>query len=154
MGRLQRRLGPNKLGELREMRFEFSFNLIGKLTMDFLKAYHCAYSNRRCLADGLNQSVVSSVAQATFFLIFKENNILPTDTYIRASKTHPLVLVWLKHISLAARLIRSTTQIWLVTRHQYGTSTLVSLTLFRVETSGYVAKSQLFRATPSSLSVA
>ena len=89
MGRLQRRLGPNGLGELREMRFEFSFNLIGKLTMDFLKAYHCAYSNRRCLADGLNQSVVSSVAQATFFLIFKKNNILPTDTYIRASKNTP-----------------------------------------------------------------
>ena len=57
--------------------------------MDFLKAYHCAYSNRRCLADGLNQSVVSSVAQATFFLIFKKNNILPTDTYIRASKNTP-----------------------------------------------------------------
>ena len=110
---------------------------------------------RRCLADGLNQSVVSSVAQATFFLIFlkKITYYLLILTYVRY-KTNCLKLVWLKHISLAARLIRSTTQNWLVTRHQNGTSALVSLTLFRVETSDYVAKSQLFQATPSSLSVA
>ena len=110
---------------------------------------------RRCLADGLNQSVVSSVAQATFFLIFfkKITYYLLILTCVRY-KTNCLKLVWLKHISLAARLIRSTTQIWLVTRHQNGTSALVSLTLFRVETSGYVAESQLFQATASSLSVA
>ena len=27
---------------------------------------------------------------------------------------------WLNQVSYAARLIRSTTQIWVVTRHQYG----------------------------------
>ena len=35
-------------------------------------------------------------------------------------------------------------QIWLVTRHQYGISALVSQTLFRGETSGGVAKWLLF----------
>ena len=41
--------------------------------------------------------------------------------------------------------IRSTTQTWLVTRHQYGISALVSQTSIREETSGSVAKCRLFR---------
>ena len=41
--------------------------------------------------------------------------------------------------------IRSTTQTWLVTHHQYGFSALVSQTSFREETSGGVAKCRLFR---------
>ena len=40
--------------------------------------------------------------------------------------------------------IRNTTQIWVVTRHQYGISALVSQTSFHGETSGGVAKYQLF----------
>ena len=40
--------------------------------------------------------------------------------------------------------IRSPTQIWVVTRHQYGISALVSQTSFGGETSGSVAKCQLF----------
>ena len=36
--------------------------------------------------------------------------------------------------------IRSTTQIWVVTRHQYGVSALVSQTSFRGKNSGSVAK--------------
>ena len=47
---------------------------------------------------------------------------------------------WLKQICHAARPIRRTTQNWLVTRHQYGISALVSQTSFRGETSGGVAK--------------
>ena len=43
-------------------------------------------------------------------------------------------------ISNATRPIRSTTQVWVVTRHQYGISALVSQTSFRGETSGDVAK--------------
>jgi len=39
--------------------------------------------------------------------------------------------------------IRSTIQIWVVTRHQYGISALVSQTSFRRETSGGVAKCRL-----------
>ena len=38
---------------------------------------------------------------------------------------------WLNQISHAARPIRSPTQIWVVTRHQYGISALVSQTSFR-----------------------
>jgi len=51
---------------------------------------------------------------------------------------------WLKQISYALRPIRSTTQIWVVKRHQYGISALVSQTSFRGETSGDVAKCRLF----------
>ena len=51
---------------------------------------------------------------------------------------------WLNHISRAAGPIRSTTQNWLVTRHQYGISALVSHTSIRGETVGGVAKSRLF----------
>ena len=50
----------------------------------------------------------------------------------------------LNQISYAARPITSTTQNWIVTRHQYGTSALVSLTSFGGETSGNVAKCRLF----------
>ena len=58
---------------------------------------------------------------------------------------------WLNHISYAVRPIRSTTQIWVVTCHQYGISALVSLTSFGGKTSGSVAKCRLFsQATWSS----
>ena len=40
--------------------------------------------------------------------------------------------------------IRSTTHIWIETRHQYGISALVSQTSFRGKTSGSVAKCRLF----------
>ena len=43
---------------------------------------------------------------------------------------------WLNQISHAARPTRNTTQIWEVTRHQYGISALVSRTSFGGETSG------------------
>ena len=41
---------------------------------------------------------------------------------------------WWNRISYAARPIRSTSQIWVVTRHQYGISALVSQTSFGGET--------------------
>ena len=47
---------------------------------------------------------------------------------------------WLNQISHAARLIRSTTQIWVVMCHQYG----ISQASFGGEISGSVAKCQLF----------
>ena len=50
---------------------------------------------------------------------------------------------WLSHISHAARPIRSSSQIWVVTRLQYGISSLVSQTSFRVETSCGVVKCRL-----------
>ena len=51
---------------------------------------------------------------------------------------------WLNQISQAARPIRSTIQIWVVTRHQYGISALVSQTSIGGKTSGSVAKCRLF----------
>ena len=40
--------------------------------------------------------------------------------------------------------MRSTTQIWVLTRHQYGISGLVSQTSFRTESRGGIAKCRLF----------
>ena len=51
---------------------------------------------------------------------------------------------WLKQISQVAQPIRSSTQIWVVTRHQYGISALVSQTLFSREIVGGIAKCHLF----------
>ena len=51
---------------------------------------------------------------------------------------------WLNKISHAARPIRSTTQMWVATRHQYGISALVFQTSFGGETSDNVAKCRLF----------
>ena len=60
---------------------------------------------------------------------------------------------WLNKISNAARSIRSTTQIWVVTRHQYEISALVSQMSFGVETSGSVAKCRLFSQATNSMAV-
>ena len=51
---------------------------------------------------------------------------------------------WLKQISHAVRLIRGTTQFWVVTRHQNGISELVFQTFFRGETSSGVVECRLF----------
>ena len=51
---------------------------------------------------------------------------------------------WLKQISHVVRPIKSTTQIFVVTRHQNGISALVSQTSFGGETSGDVVKRRLF----------
>ena len=59
---------------------------------------------------------------------------------------------WLNQISHAAWPIRSTTQFWLVTRHQYGISALVFQTSFGGETSGSVAKCRLFSQAISTTS--
>ena len=67
----------------------------------------------------------------------------------RAQKFHT-ASDWLDQISHAARPIRSTTQIWVMTRHQCGISALVSQTSFGGETSGSVAKSGLFSQAKTS----
>ena len=51
---------------------------------------------------------------------------------------------WLNQVSHEARPTRTTTQIWVVTCHQYGISAFVSQTSFRGETSVGVAKCRLF----------
>ena len=70
----------------------------------------------------------------------RRNSILMTRHYPDLSSASD----WLNQISHAARPIRSTTQIWVVTRHQYGIFALVSQTSFGRETSGSVAKCRLF----------
>ena len=50
----------------------------------------------------------------------------------------------LNQISHTARPIRSTTQIWVVRRHRYGISVLISQTSFGGETNGTIAKCRLF----------
>ena len=51
---------------------------------------------------------------------------------------------WFNQISHAVRPIRSNTQFWVVTRHPYGISALLSQTSFGRETSRSVAKCRLF----------
>ena len=51
---------------------------------------------------------------------------------------------WLKRNFLAFQPIRSTTLIWVVTRHQYGISVLVTQTSFCEGSSGEPAKRRLF----------
>ena len=51
---------------------------------------------------------------------------------------------WSCRVGNLIQPIRSTSQIWVVTRHHYGISALVSQTSFGGETSGSVAKCRLF----------
>ena len=70
------------------------------------------------------------------------NSILITRHYSDlGSASH-----WLKQVSQAALPTGRTTQIWVVTRHQFGISALVSLTSIRGETVGGVSKCPLSQA--------
>jgi len=51
---------------------------------------------------------------------------------------------WLKHAGISFQPIRSTTLIWVVTRHQYGISALFTQTSFCEGSSGDLAKHRLF----------
>ena len=70
----------------------------------------------------------------------RRNSILMTRHYPDLGSASD----WLNQISHAARPIRRTTQISVVTRHQYGISALVSQTSFGGETRGSVTKCRLF----------
>ena len=70
----------------------------------------------------------------------RRNSILMTRQYPGMGS----VSDWWKQISRAARTIRNTTYTWVLTRHQYGISALVSQTSFRGKTSGRVAECLLF----------
>ena len=70
----------------------------------------------------------------------RRNSILMTRHYPDLGSASD----WLNQISHAARPIRSTTHIWVVTRHQYGISPLVSQTSFRGVIIDGVAKCRLF----------
>ena len=68
------------------------------------------------------------------------NSILMTHHYSDLGSASD----WLCCVRNLIQLIRSTTQIWVVTRHQYEVSALLSQTSFGWETSGSIAKCQLF----------
>ena len=70
----------------------------------------------------------------------RRNSILMTRHYPDLGSTSD----WSCRVGNLIQPIRSTTQIWVVTRHQYGISALVSKTSFDGETSGSVAKWRLF----------
>ena len=78
---------------------------------------------------------------ATLPLVFSPNDVWETRAEIPYWWRLGSASDWLNQISHAARPIRSTTQIWVVTRHQYGISALVSQTPFGGKTSGSVANS-------------
>lgn len=71
--------GPDKLSELPEVCFKFSFILVCNLTIVFitgqplhmLKSWHTGGGREQgfwyCLADGLNQSLTLSVAKTTSY---------------------------------------------------------------------------------------
>ena len=70
----------------------------------------------------------------------RRNSILMTRHYPDLSNASD----WSCRVGNLIQPIRGTTQIWVVTRHQYGISALVSQTSFGGETSGSVTKCQLF----------
>ena len=76
--------------------------------------------------------------------------IYPTLSLRRPRNEHRIYQIQYPDMGSACRLenllqpFKSTTQIWVVTCHQYGISALVSQTSFRGETSGGVAKCRLF----------
>ena len=71
----------------------------------------------------------------------RRNSILMTRHYPDLGSASD----WSCRVGNLIQPIRSTTQIWVVMRHQYGISALVSQTSIREETSGGVAKCRLFR---------
>ena len=91
-------------------------------------------------------------------------NSFPAKRHLRNERRNSILMTchypdlgsvsnWLKQFSQAARPIRSTTQIWVVKRHQYGISTLVSQTSFHEETVGGITKCCLFSHTIKTLKI-
>ena len=70
----------------------------------------------------------------------RRNSVLMTRHYPGLGS----VSDWLCRVGNLFQPFRSITQIWVVTRHQYGISALVSQTSFGGKTSGSVAKCRLF----------
>ena len=70
----------------------------------------------------------------------RRNSILMTRHYPDLGSASD----WLKHAGTSFQPIRSTTKIWVVMRHQYGISALVTQTSFCEGSSGELAKCRLF----------
>ena len=70
----------------------------------------------------------------------RRNSILMTRHYPDLGSASD----WLKRAGTSFQPIRSTTKIWVVTRHQYGISALVTQTSFCEGSRGDLAKCRLF----------
>ena len=70
----------------------------------------------------------------------RRNSILMTPHYPDLGNAFD----WSCRVGHLLQPIRSTIQIWVVTRHQYGISALISQRVFCLETSGGVARCRLF----------
>ena len=86
---------------------------------------------------------------ATLPLIYQRNDVWETSAEIPywwrvTTQISVVLLIGRRAWENLIQPIRSTTQIWVVTRHLYGISALVSQTSFGGETSGSVAKCRLF----------
>ena len=80
----------------------------------------------------------------------RRNSILMTRHYPDLGSAFD----WSCRVGNLLQPIRSTIQIWVVTRHQYGISALISQRLFCRETSGGVAKCRLFSQATRQLKLA
>ena len=107
-------------------------------TQMVISAGHCPFTGRYGILSPvyyLERSQPNDV-----WVTSAENSILMTRRYQDLGSASE----WSCPMGNLIQPIRSTTQIWVMTRHQYGTSALVSQTSFGGETSGSVAKYRLF----------
>ena len=89
-----------------------------------------------------------------FYLGWKEPTLrnaatgFPAKWRLRKERRNSILMTrasdWSCHVGNLPQPFRSTTGIWVVRRHQYGISALVSRMSFRGETSGGVVKCRLF----------
>ena len=69
---------------------------------------------------------------------------MTSEKWAQKFHTDDVASDWPNHMGNLLQPIRSTTQIWIVTRQPFRISALVSQTSFRGETSGGVAKCRMF----------
>ena len=126
--------------------------------MEFLKAYICwrdyntflvclyvnklspVYTNLKVVRTGDTPEKTADISRGHHRFSREMTEKFHTDD--ACLTTQIWEVLWLANNLLHP--IRSTTQIWVKKRHQYGISPRVPLTSFRGETSGGVAKCQLF----------
>ena len=108
-----------------------AWNLESKNVLDYLTS---CLRNQRSFGDDINGFPAKRRLRNE-----RRNSIVMTRHYPDLGGASD----WLNQNYYATRPIRSTTQIWAVTRHQYGISALASQTSFGGETSGSVAKCRL-----------
>ena len=120
--------------------------------MKTLVKYENASETWECARDENTLKMYSLRKQPTFC---DATTGFPTKRRLRNERRNSILMTihypdvgsasnWLNQISHTARPIRSTTQIWVVTRHRYGISARVSQTSFGGETSGSATKCRLF----------